>query len=111
MLAGQPQKQPRRQRQTFPADRFLIAPSAGYPAAKRRQPAEAAGAADEGETAEGYRFERLALYADSSYALVNVNPATREAWFRLYGEQQIRAPSGAGEAVPLSHSVARVRLF
>ena len=69
------------------------------------------GAADEGETEEGYRFERHALYADSSYALVNVDPAAREAWFRLYGEQRIEAPSGAGEAAPLSHSVARIRLF
>ena len=69
------------------------------------------GAADEGETGDGYRFERLALYADSSYAMVNVNPRSGEAWFRLYGEQRIEAPSGGSEAVPLGHSVARIRLF
>ena len=71
------------------------------------------GAADEGETEDGYRFERLVLYADSSYALVSVDPGSGEAWFRLYGEQKIAPPPGAGEAasVPLSHSVARIRLF
>ena len=69
------------------------------------------GAADEGETEDGYRFERHALYADSSYAMVNVSPRSGEAWFRLYGEQRIEAPSGGGDAVPLGHSVARIRLF
>ena len=71
------------------------------------------GAADEGETEDGYRFERLALYADSSYALVSVDPGSGEAWFRLYGEQKIAPPPGAeGErAAPLGHSVARIRLF
>ena len=34
------------------------------------------GAADEGETADGCRFERLALYADSSSALVSVDPGS-----------------------------------
>jgi hypothetical protein len=69
------------------------------------------GAADEGETDDGHRFERHALYADSSYALVNVDPEARASWFRLYGEQRIADPSGSGEAVPLGHSVARIRLF
>ena len=71
------------------------------------------GAADEGETEEGYRFERLALYADSSYALISVDPQSAEAWFRLYGEQKVEPPPdtiGHG-TVPLSHSVARIRLF
>ncbi|MYE13715.1 MAG: alkaline phosphatase family protein [Gammaproteobacteria bacterium] len=71
------------------------------------------GAADEGVTEEGYRFERFALYADSSYALISVHPEDGEAWFRLYGEQKVKAPpDAAGQAaVPLSHSVARIRLF
>ena len=53
------------------------------------------------------------LYADSSYALISVDPGTGEAWFRLYGEQKTAPPSGAGEATAasLSHSVARIRLF
>ena len=71
------------------------------------------GAADEGVTEEGYRFERFALYADSSYALVSVHPEAGEAWFRLYGEQKAEPPpDAAGQpTVPLSHSVARIRLF
>ena len=72
-----------------------------------------AGAADDGETAEGHRFERLALYADSSYALISVDPGTGESWFKLYGEQKLEPPpSVAGaETVALNHSVAKIRLF
>ena len=70
------------------------------------------GAADEGGTEDGYRLERLALYADS-YALVTVDPGSGEAWFRLDGEQKIAPPPGAegAAAAPLGHSVARIRLF
>ena len=71
-----------------------------------------AGAADGGVTEEGYRFKRLALYTQSSYALVKVNPATGEAWFKLYGEQTLDAPANShGDAVALSHSLAKIRLF
>ena len=71
-----------------------------------------AGAADDGTTEEGYRFERLALYTQSAYALVSVDPGTGEAWFKLYGEQKLDTPSASrGEAVALSHSLAKIRLF
>ena len=72
-----------------------------------------AGAADDGETAEGYRFHRLALYADSSYALISVDPGTGEAWFKLYGEQKLEPPPSLRDAdtVALNHSVAKIRLF
>ena len=70
------------------------------------------GAADDGETDEGYRFERLALYAQSSYALISVDPGAGEAWFKLYGKQELETPPALqGEAVPLSHSLAKIRLF
>ena len=71
------------------------------------------GAADEGETAEGHRFQRLALYADSSYALISVDPGTGESWFKLYGKQTLDPPpsSDREETVPLNHSVAKIRLF
>ena len=71
------------------------------------------GAADEGETAEGHKFHRLALYADSSYALISVDPGTGESWFKLYGEQKLEPPPSLGnaETVPLNHSVAKIRLF
>lgn len=68
------------------------------------------GAADNGETAEGYRFERLALYTESAYALVSVDPEKGEAWFKLYGEQKLQSPSLATHTVPLAHSLAKIRL-
>lgn len=71
------------------------------------------GAADDGETTEGHRFERVALYADSSYARISVDPEAGEAWFKLYGEQKLEPPpslSGA-DTIPLNHSVAKIRLF
>ena len=44
------------------------------------------GAADDGETAEGHRFQRLALYADSLYALVRheANPGTSSTGSRRW---------------------------
>ncbi|MCY4487795.1 MAG: alkaline phosphatase D family protein [Deltaproteobacteria bacterium] len=70
------------------------------------------GAADDGETAEGYRFERLALYTQSSYALISVDPQAGEAWFKLYSGQALDAPPAVGGgAVALSHSLAKICLF
>ena len=71
------------------------------------------GAADDGTTEEGHAFRRLALYTGTSYALVEVDPGSGEAWFKLYGRQAIEEPGGepGGNRVPLSHSVARIRLF
>ena len=76
------------------------------------------GAADDGTTDEGYRFRRLALWTQNAYALVSVDPGAGEAWFKLYGEQQMNAPSRSrgpsrsrDEAVALSHSLAKIRLF
>ena len=62
------------------------------------------GAADEGETAEGHRFQRLALYADSSYALISVDPGTGESWFKLYGKQTLDPPPSLDrdKTVPLT---------
>ena len=36
-------------------------------------------APDNGETAEGYRFERLALCTENSYALIKADPQKRKA--------------------------------
>lgn len=71
------------------------------------------GAADEGRTPEGHSFRRLALYTGTSYALVDVNPGSGEAWFKLYGQQAIEEPTTeqGRRVVPLSHSVAKIRLF
>lgn len=67
------------------------------------------GAADEGTTEEGHRFRRLALYTGSSYALVELDPQTGGAWFKLYGKQVIEHHTG--EKYPFSHSVAKIQLF
>ena len=70
-----------------------------------------AGAADDGTTDDGFAFRRLALFAESSYALVSVDPATGESWFKLYGRQRLTPPRGAGsDPVPLSNSLAKIRL-
>lgn len=68
------------------------------------------GAADNGETAEGYRFERLALYTDSAYALISVDPENKEAWFKLYGSQKLRSAPVETQTIPLAHSLAKIRL-
>ena len=41
-------------------------------------------AADRGETEGGHDFERLALYTKPSYALISIDPQSKEAWFKLY---------------------------
>ena len=70
------------------------------------------GAADDGRTDDGYRFRRLALYAQESYILVSVDPANGEAWFKLYGKQELKAPSAEhGHSVPITHSLVKLRLF
>ena len=69
-----------------------------------------AGAADGGETPEGHEFRRLALFTQSAYALISVDPGRREAWFKLYGQQQLPSSDVPGQAVPLSHSLAKIRL-
>ena len=70
-----------------------------------------AGAADRGSTPEGYEFTRLALYTQSTYAMVSVDPESKEAWFKLYGQQQVPSAESATDAIPLSHSLAKIRLF
>lgn len=67
------------------------------------------GAADDGKTDEGYHFKRLALYAESSYGLVSVNPKTGEVWFKLYGNQRLETPPDEkGRDIPLLHSLAKI---
>ncbi|MCY4639479.1 MAG: alkaline phosphatase D family protein [Chloroflexi bacterium] len=69
------------------------------------------GAADDGETAEGYRFRRLALYTEPSFALISVDPLNGEAWFKLYGGQKLDVPPAAGgQTEPLTHSLAKIQI-
>ena len=64
------------------------------------------------DVAQDSCFRRLALYAEESYVLVSVDPANGEAWFKLYGKQELKAPSAEhGHSVPLTHSLVKLRLF
>ncbi|MBT3877773.1 MAG: alkaline phosphatase family protein [Candidatus Scalindua sp.] len=75
---------------------------------------------EEGETKEGYKFERMALYLDSNFSIIKVNPNSGKATFQLYGKQSIQPPNKtllkknqpyAGMAdIPITHSIARVDL-
>lgn len=65
---------------------------------------------------EGYRFERLALYTDSNFSLVKVDPERDRVIFQLYGEQKVEAPDtvkvekvGTSE-LAVSHAIAKIQL-
>ena len=66
-----------------------------------------------GRPRKGTGFRWLALYTGTSYALIEVNPASREAWSKLYGKQIVEEPTPerGRQIMPLSHSVAKIRLF
>ena len=73
-----------------------------------------AGVPDEGKTQEGYRFERLALYTDSNFSLIKVDPAAGRAVFQLYGEQSVAPPDVITDIelneLPVTHSIAKIML-
>ncbi len=70
------------------------------------------GAVDDGETEEGYKFERLSLYAENSYALISIDPKSDEAWFKLYGLQKLKTLDfDQYKTLPISNSLAKIRLF
>lgn len=73
-----------------------------------------AGVPDEGEMKEGYKFERRALYADSNFSLIKVDPETGKIVFQLYGNQSISPPPGIEgrelEDSPVPHSIAKITL-
>ena len=76
---------------------------------------------EDGETEEGYKFERKALFLDSNFSIIKVDPHNGKVTFQLYGKQSIQPPnktllsasrpSYAGEdEIPITHSIARVDL-
>lgn len=69
-----------------------------------------AGVPDDGDTKDGYRFKRLALYTDSNFGLVRVNPEDKTVDFQLYGEQTLQNPTNEAERKPLTHSLAKLEL-
>ncbi len=66
---------------------------------------------DEGESDDGYQFERLALYTDSNFSMVRVDPVADEVVFQLYGNQRVSHPDGAEEDKPVTHSIAKLKLI
>lgn len=87
------------------------------------------GVPDDGETDEGLRFEREALYAEPSYSMIRVWPKEGRAAFQIYGRQSVRPPENLQqgkkmaekqkdkkqpeekEEQPLYHSIAKIRLW
>ncbi len=75
-----------------------------------------AGVPDQGDTTEGYRFERIALYTDSSFAVIKVDPERDRVTFQLYGEQSVQAPDDIDldrierADLPITHAIAKIPL-
>lgn len=65
---------------------------------------------DHGESDDGYAFERLALYTDSNFALLRVDPEADEVVFQLYGLQQVTHPQDANATLPVTHAIAKFKL-
>lgn len=69
------------------------------------------GVPDEGLTPEGYSFERLALYTDSNFSLIRVDPTADEIIFQLYGMQKMKDPQGKEPDKPITHSITKLKLI
>lgn len=65
---------------------------------------------DNGASADGYSFTRLARYTGRNYALVEVNAKAGKAIFKLYGMQSIIHPDGK-DSQPVTDSMANIELF
>jgi alkaline phosphatase D len=67
---------------------------------------------DEGKSKDGYRFERLALYTDSNFSIVRVDPLADEVVFQLYGQQRVSHPDPEEgmQDKPMTHSIAKIKL-
>ena len=59
---------------------------------------------------DGYAFERLALYTDSNFALLRVDPEADEVVFQLYGLQQVTHPQDANAKRPVTQAIAKLKL-
>lgn len=65
---------------------------------------------DEGESDDGYHFERLALYTQANFGLMRVDPAQGQAVFQLYGVQQVESPDPGAPGRPVTHAIAKIEL-
>lgn len=64
---------------------------------------------EQGRSSDGYDYERLALYTDSNFSTVSVNPESDELAFHLFGKQEVSNPE-TGERNPVSRSIAKIKL-
>jgi alkaline phosphatase D len=65
---------------------------------------------DKGSSKDGYDFERLALYTESNFAMLRIDPSEDEIIFQLYGMQKVQHPDGAEEDRPVTHSIMKQKL-
>lgn len=61
-----------------------------------------------GNSPDGYRYERLALYTDSNFSLLRVDPVKELVTFCLYGEQKVSDPNEQEHDRPVTHSLANI---
>ena len=66
---------------------------------------------DEGESSDGYSFERLALYTESNFSVVNIDTVSDSVFFQLYGQQSVAHPENEDEDRPMTHSIAKIKLY
>lgn len=67
--------------------------------------------AERGESTDGYSFERLALYTDSNFSLLQVDPDRELVTFRLYGEQKVSDPDEEHPDRAVTHSIAGIECW
>jgi alkaline phosphatase D len=65
---------------------------------------------DKGKSKDGYEFERLALYTESNFAMLRVDPDADEVTFQLYGMQKVQHPEGEADDRPVTHSLMKQKL-
>ena len=68
-----------------------------------------------GKTQEGHRYERVALYSNTNFSIIRVDPRSDEIHFRLYGAdaaREIDVPEGLKDldVRPQVHSIATIKL-
>jgi alkaline phosphatase D len=66
---------------------------------------------DKGSSKDGYEFERLALYTESNFAMLRIDPSADEIIFQLYGKQKVEHPDGTEEDRPVTHSLMKQKLL
>jgi len=66
--------------------------------------------ADSGRSDDGYQFKRLALYTDSNFSIINVDPKGKCVWFKLYGKQTVADPNGIEADLPVKSEIVNLEL-